>query len=94
MKRVSLRQFTVQGRHSVEAAARIAGDPMNHDVISMFGNDNVHWYGIVIDNRAGQRKVPKFVYIKSLTISYNYNQADAIVRLNWNVALQPNSNKS
>lgn len=59
---------------------------MNHDVITMFGNDNVHWYGIVIDNRSGQRKVSK---IFASNQNYGYIESYMIKRLNLNVAQQP-----
>lgn len=52
------REFTVRGRFSKEESARVAGDPLDHDVIIAFGNESVHWYAVIIDNRPGQRKVP------------------------------------
>ena len=36
---------------------RIAGDPLEHDIIICFGNESVHWYSVLIDNRIGKKKV-------------------------------------
>ena len=51
------RDFRVPGTFSKEGNARVAGDPLDHDIVVLFGNDSNHWYAIVVDNRVGLRKV-------------------------------------
>ena len=51
------REFKVPGRFSKEENARVAGDPLAHDMVVLFGNESNHWYAIILDNRIGQKKV-------------------------------------
>jgi len=71
-------EYTIRGDFSKEESARIAGDPLQHDVIVSFGNESVHWYAIVIDNRLGQRKI---VYYDS----GGYNKRSMIARCNFHL---------
>ena len=66
---LSSREYTIRGDFSKEESARIAGDPLQHDVIVSFGNESVHWYAIVIDNRLGQRKVTVHIFTKNFSVS-------------------------
>ena len=59
-QRYVCRQYTTEDANSiVEDSATIAGDPLQHDLITMFGNDGSHWYSILIDNRPTIKKVNK-----------------------------------
>ena len=41
-----------------EAAMISAGDPMAHDLCIFYGNESqTHWYAVIVDNRAGKKKV-------------------------------------
>ena len=52
------REYRVRGNnYSKEESVRIAGDPLEHDIIICFGNESVHWYSVLIDNRIGKKKV-------------------------------------
>ena len=51
------REYTIRGDFSKEESVRIAGDPLQQDIIVSFGNENVHWYAVIIDNRLGHKKV-------------------------------------
>ena len=53
-----------------------AGDPLSHDFIVLFGNDdNKHWYAVLIDNRVG---IKKTVYLDS----GEYNKQQMTARCN------------
>ena len=52
------REFMVPGRYTKKASATVAGDPLQHDLIVLVGNENNnHWYSMVVDNRENRQKV-------------------------------------
>merc|ERR1711937_555755 len=50
-------EYTIRGAFSKGEGARVAGDPLQHDIIVAFGNERAHWYAVLIDNRFGNNKV-------------------------------------
>ena len=68
----SCRQYATDNANTViEDSATIAGDPLQHDIITMFGNDGAHWYSILIDNRPNIKEVMSSkIYFFTLSLLY------------------------
>ena len=56
------RQYSVfsprSDNHTVELGVERAGDPMDKDILIMFGNDRGnHWYSVILDKRPGRCEI-------------------------------------
>ena len=57
-----------------------AGDPLQHNICVMFGNeDGNHWYTVILDNREGRKMV---LYLDSAA---NYTTTDVQRRCSFHV---------